>query len=187
MTISAICKSNAKTKAVTAALAITAAVLMPQLFHAVGAVSGLGAAPGRAFLPMHIPVLLAGFLAGPVVGLAAGIISPLVSFAISGMPAASLLPVMMLELAAYGAAAGLLSRVKLPGVVKLLAAQLCGRAVYAAAVLAAVYLFGSVSLTPAQILPAFAAGIPGLLLQLAVIPLMLYRLDGVKVGKRHDS
>lgn len=186
MTLSALCKTNTKIKALAAAIAITAAILLPQLFHAVGSISGLGAAPGRAFLPMQLPVFLAGFAAGPIAGLAAGLLSPVISFAISGMPTAAQLPIMMVELAAYGLSAGLLSGVRLPSVIKLLAAQLSGRIVSAGAVLTGIYLLGNTSLTAAQIWNTAAAGLPGILLQLAVIPLILYRLDGVKVEKRHD-
>ena len=55
-----------RNKSITMLLAVAVSVLLPQLFHAVGAVSGLGAALGSTFLPMHLPVLLAGLIAGPV-------------------------------------------------------------------------------------------------------------------------
>ena len=65
---------------------------------------------GEVFLPMHLPVLLAGFCLGPLFGGAVGILTPLASCLVTGMamPAPAILPFMVVELAVYGAAAGLL-------------------------------------------------------------------------------
>ena len=41
---------------------------------------------GRALLPMHIPVLLAGFICGPSLGLAAGAVTPLLRSVLFGTP-----------------------------------------------------------------------------------------------------
>ncbi len=159
----------------TTAIAVFAAVLLPQLFHAVGAISGTGAALGAALLPMHLPVLLAAFAAGPVVGCLAGIISPLVSFAVSGMPTAALLPFMMIELGVYGLTAGLLSKTKLNSFVQLLLTQIAGRAARALAIVAVITLLGNTALTFADI-PAFVTtGLFGILLQWAIVPLMTHR------------
>ena len=57
----------------TAVIAASSAVLLPQVFHAIGVISGTGAAAGAALLPMHLPVILCGFLAGPSAGIIAGI------------------------------------------------------------------------------------------------------------------
>ena len=135
-------KQSAAGAALRIALTVAAAVLLPQLFHAVGAISGTGTALGAALLPMHIPVLLAGLLYGPVVGVAAGVLSPLLSAAVSDMPTAALLPFMVLELGVYGLTSGFLSRTGLHGFTKLLLAQLAGRAARALAVLTAIYLMG---------------------------------------------
>ena len=130
-----------KARTAATAVAVVAAVALPQLFHALGAVSGLGTALGETFLPMHIPVLLIGLMAGPAAGLAAGVLSPLVSFAISGMPTALMLPFILTELAGYGLAAGLLAKTRMPSFAKLLIAQDSGRALRSIAVLLAVYAF----------------------------------------------
>ena len=178
-------KTAVKSKAVTAALAVAAAVLLPQLFHAVGAVSGTGAVLGAAFLPMHLPVLLAGLLGGPLAGLVAGAASPLISFLLTGlwganMPGIAVLPFMVLELAGYGLAGGLLCKRKLPVFVKLLIAQAAGRLVRAIAVLVAVYGFGSETVQVAGIWNMVTAGLPGIILQWALIPLLLYRMKGLQ-------
>ncbi len=169
-----------KSKSITAALAVAAALALPQVFHAVGMASGTGNLLGSAFLPMHLPVLLAGLLGGPLAGLVAGTASPILSFAISGMPAAAVLPFMVLELAVYGLAGGLLCKTRLPVFVKLLIAQLAGRAARAAAVVAAIYLLGSETVQLASIWTMVTTGLPGILLQWALIPLLLYRMEGLK-------
>lgn len=173
-------KKALKFKSITVLIAVTAALALPQLFHAIGAVSGLGNALGAAFLPMHLPVLLAGFLAGPIVGVIAGAFSPLISFALSGMPALGLLPFMIVELAGYGLIAGLLSKQKMPSFGKLLLVQLVGRLLRAAAVLFAVYAVGSTTVQVAQIWNMVLQGLPGIFLQWALIPLLLYRMEGLK-------
>lgn len=173
-------KKKVQAKTVAFVLAVAGAVALPQLFHAVGIASGLGNALGAAFLPMHLPVLLAGFLAGPTAGLLAGAFSPLVSFAISGMPAAAMLPFMMVELAGYGLFAGLLTGTRLPGFVQLLAVQAGGRALRAVAILLAIYGFGRSNMEVAQIWNIVLTGLPGILLQWAVVPLLLYRVKGLK-------
>lgn len=166
-------------KARTAATlaAVIAAVAVPQFFHMLGAASGMGAALGQTLLPMHLPILLVGLLAGPAAGLVAGALGPIASFALSGMPSAATLPFMILELAGYGLAAGLLAGTKLPAFAKVLLAQLAGRLVRAIAVLAAVYGLGAQTVAVASIWTSVAAGLPGLVLQWSLLPLMLFWLE----------
>lgn len=172
-----------KTKTAATAVAVVAAVALPQLFHAVGAVSGLGTALGETFLPMHLPVLLIGLLAGPVAGLAAGILSPLVSFALSGMPGALMLPFITVELAGYGLVSGLLAGTRMHKFWKLLITQAAGRALRAAAVLIAVYGFGS-QVAVASIWSSIVTGLPGILLQWALLPLLMFWIEK---GVRKDG
>ncbi len=169
-----------KVKSITAVLAVALSVALPQIFHAVGLLSGMGNALGAAFLPMHIPVLLAGLLAGPIVGVVAGGISPLISFAISGMPAAALLPFMMIELAAYGLIAGFLCNVRMPVFVKVLLIQVGGRLARAAAILISVYAFSNTTIGLEQAWNVVVIGLPGILLQWLLIPLLIYRCKDLK-------
>ncbi len=156
---------------------VVAAIALPWIFHTVGKISGLGTALGASFLPMHVGVFAAAILAGPLVGLAAGILSPLISFALTGMPLAGALPLMLVEVAAYGLSAGLLAKhTRLPVVGTLFAAQLAGRLLRAAVIFAAVKFFGSESLRIPMIWGASITGLPGILLQLALVPLLVYRL-----------
>lgn len=176
----AINKKAALAKALIAVTGIACAVALPQLFHMIGIASGTGAALGSALLPMQLPVLIAGILGGPAAGVTAGIISPLVSFALSEMPSAAVLPFMVIELGVYGLTAGLLARTKLNSFAGLLITQLAGRAARALAIVAAIYVFGNVQLTLAAIPEFITAGIFGILVQWAAVPYLSERLERVK-------
>lgn len=174
-------RKTAVTKTLIAAAAVIGAVALPQIFHLIGVVSGTGAAVGTALLPMHIPVLLAGFIGGPLSGLAAGVLSPMLSFALTQMPTAALLPLMIIELGVYGLLAGLLSRVKLNSFIKLLIVQAAGRIARAAATLAAVYIFGSTAFTAEAAWTFVTAGLFGILIQWALIPMLTEKLGANKL------
>lgn len=177
-------KLSIKAQTLYTVAAIAAAVAVPQLFHAVGALSGAGTLPGETFLPMHLPIILVGLLAGPYAGAVAGLLGPLMSFALSGMPTAAMLPFMMLELCGYGLAAGLLRNVKMPSIAKVLIAQVGGRAIRAIAVLVAVYALGNSNIGVASIWKSIAVGLPGLVLQWSLLPLIAYRVDNIKKNEQ---
>lgn len=164
-------KKSSAYKIITIFAAITASIILPQIFHVIGAATGTGNAVGAALLPMHIPVILAGFIGGPIVGVIAGILSPIVSFAISSMPAAAILPFMVIELGVYGLTAGLICDVKFNSFAKLVIVQFSGRAARSLAILVAVYALESTAFTVASIGEFIIAGIGGIILQWAVIPL----------------
>lgn len=170
---------SVKIQTIAAISATAAAVVVPQIFHALGYIAGTGTALGETFLPMHLPIILVGLLAGPYAGAIAGLLGPALSFAITGMPVAAMLPFMMAELCAYGLAAGLLRNAKLPTVVKVLAVQAAGRAVKVLAILAAGAL-GSTAVGAASVWNAVLTGIFGIVLQLAFIPLIIYRVENMK-------
>lgn len=161
---------------ITMLLAVAAAVILPQIFHGIGVLSGAGAVPGTVFLPMHIPVIIAGLMGGPVVGIVAGVLSPIISFGFTNMPGIALLPFVTIELAGYGLVGGLLSKSGAPVFGKLVITQLAGRALRILAVLCA-YVFLSYQ-DISQIWGMIISGLPGIILQWAFIPLLMYRLDG---------
>ena len=173
-----------KTQTLATIAAIVGAVAVPQIFHALGAVSGLGTALGETFLPMHLPIILVGLLAGPFAGAISGLLGPLMSFALSGMPGIVMLPVMMIELCAYGLFAGLLRNSKIPTIGKVLIVQISGRVARAAAILLAVYVFGNGSIKLASIWLSIGTGIFGLALQWTLLPLLIYRVENMK---KHEN
>lgn len=162
-----------KMQTLCAVAAAAGAVLLPRIFHAVGAVSGFGAGLGEAFLPMHLPVILVGLLAGPFAGALSGALAPIVSFLLSGMPGAAMVPFMALELCSYGLFAGLIRSANIPSVLKVLSVQLAGRLVRALAILSAFYAFGSTAVPVSIIWTSILTGIPGVILQLTLIPLIV--------------
>ncbi len=152
-------------------LFLALAVILPQIFHLLG-----GAQLGRIFLPMHLPVFLAGMVVGPGAGFLVGVIAPVLSHLLTGMPALSppVLFLMMVELPAYGLVAGYLYRNKEQSLfTALLAAMVGGRLTMA---VSAPYFFagGQFPITAtAYVKGALVAGLPGLLLQLILIPVLL--------------
>lgn len=137
---------------------------------------------GNALCPMHIPVLLCGFFCGPWYALAVGFIAPLLRFVIFGMP--PIMPIgiaMCFELATYGLMAGLLYKwlpKKKPYVyVALIGAMLCGRVVWGAV---RVILFGlgqSEFGWEAFMSGAFLNAIPGIVIQIVLIPIVVIALE----------
>lgn len=180
MILTQVKRFSVKIQLVWGILAAASAVLLPQIFHAVGVVSGTGPLLGKVFLPMHIPVILAGLIFGSFAGVVAGVLSPVLSFIITGMPDSALLPFIVVELVCYGLAAGLLVKTKLPVFAKLVIIQLAGRALRIISVLIALYGFGSQLNAVSVLKEMFVVSLPGILLQWAVIPLIIYRINGIK-------
>lgn len=159
-------------KIVYGGLLIAIGVILPQLFHI------FGQSAGQTFLPMHIPVILAGMLIGPVWGLGVAVIVPILSSLITGMPPVPMLYFMLFELAAYAVVSGLLSKKGLNVYLNLAITILCGRAVYGLSLVAAVNLF---SFAPpfanaTAFFTGLAAGLPGVVLQFIAIPLLMFAL-----------
>lgn len=136
---------------------------------------------GNALCPMHFPVLLCGFFCGPWYALLVGFAAPLVRFVLFGMP--PLMPTgiaMSFELAAYGFAAGFLYQ-RLSGkkggiMLSLLPAMLAGRAVWGA-VRVILYGLGKSGFGwTAFMAGAFLNAIPGIILQIIVIPVLVSAL-----------
>lgn len=150
---------------------IALGVVLPQLFHI------FGPQAGQMFLPMHIPVLLAGLLIGPYWGLAVGLISPILSSVITGMPPIPMLYFMLFELVTYAVVAGLLSG-KMNIYFVLIITLICGRAVNGLAMILAVNLF-SLSFPFANTAAFFGGivkGLPGIAIQLVLIPPIIFAL-----------
>ena len=171
MKTKAISMMEIRRKALLTALMVSVAVILPQVCHLLGAQLGYGSKLGEMLLPMHLPVMLAGLLWGPWAGFACGMLSPIVSFALTGMPGAALLPFMTVELAVYGLSAGLLSKTNLPTLLQVALTQVAGRVARAAVLAAAIYGFGFDCLPISIVWTSIAAGVVGIVIQWAVLPL----------------
>ena len=135
---------------------------------------GLGIA-GTVLLPMHIPVFICGLVCGGALGAACGFILPILSSLLTGMPAVyPMMVIMSFELMTYGAVSGFLySRTKL-GKIRfgvypaMIAAMICGRAVYALVFRILLSISGQLRALTAW--GAFVTGLPGITVQLLLIP-----------------
>ncbi len=169
---------------VLAALFLALAYVLPFL---TGQIPEIGA----MLCPMHIPVLLCGFICGWPWGLGVGLVAPLFRSLTLGMP--PLFPTatcMALELAAYGAIAGLLHRLlprKKPFVyVSLPVAMLAGRLVWGAAMFVSMGASGGSFTLAAFLAGAVTNAIPGIIAQLVLVPPLVMVLDDSRILKpRH--
>ncbi len=134
---------------------------------------------GSMLLPMHLPVLLCGFVCGWPYGLAVGAIAPLLRSVTFGMP--PMMPTavaMAFELAAYGLLCGLLYKALPKRIafvyVSLLLSMVGGRIVWGFVM----YLITGSALTFEVFLSAVIINaVPGIILQIVLIPLIVIALN----------
>lgn len=169
-------------KLVLAAVCAALCVAVPMAFHSIPNA-------GQVFLPMHIPVLLCGMLCSWPLGLACGLIGPLLSSLLTGMPLPAVLPGMMVECAVYGCASGILTQCVRTGnryadlFLSLVPAMLLGRVL--SGIVKALILTPGLSLT-AWATASFATSLPGIAIQLILIPVLVLGLERAKlIPKRY--
>lgn len=137
---------------------------------------------GSMLCPMHIPVLLCGFFCGAPWGFAIGCIAPILRSVILGMP--PMFPTafcMAFELAAYGFVAGFLYN-KLAGkkvnvYVSLFCAMIVGRLVWGIAMFCYMGLDATKFGFDAFLAGAVLNAAPGIILQVILIPIMVFTLE----------
>lgn len=134
---------------------------------------------GNMLLPMHLPVMLCGLICGWKYGGVVGFILPLLRSLLFGRPV--MYPnaaAMALELMTYGIVVGLvytaLGRGRLWQVyAALVSAMLAGRAVWGCVYAALLGASGSAFTLSAFLAGAFLNAIPGIVLQLVLIPAII--------------
>ena len=165
-------------KLILAALCVALCVVLPMAFHVIPNA-------GSVMLPMHIPVLLCGLVCGWPYGLACGLLGPMLSSLLTGMPPAAVLPSMMTECAVYGLVSGLmLLYVRTKSVcadlyISMVAAMLLGR-ILGGAAKALLFAPGTMTLK-LWATGYFVTGLPGIAVQLAVIPGLVMALMKAKM------
>jgi hypothetical protein len=163
-------------KLLLSALFIAMGIVLPMGFHAFGM--------GRAFLPMHIPVLFAGIYLGWRTGLVVGAATPALSGLLTGMP--PFVPptafAMMVELPIYGVLVDVFYRLmRLRPAVAVALAALSGRVAYGLIGYLAFPLLGLPEVSPLYPVTAgLVASLPGVILQTVVVPLVVSRLRPVE-------
>jgi niacin transporter len=174
-------------KITLSAMFLALAIIIPRIFH-------IFPGSGGVFLPMHIPGLLCGFVIGWQYGFAVGLAAPILNCLISGMPVMAKVPYMTAELATYGLCAGLfyvtlnLRKLKIGSFpvgafVALAASLVVGRVVYALSLILALYAFGVSGANPLAVIDAFVTGIPGVVIQLVLIPVLLEVMEKTHIFK----
>ena len=162
------------TKLVYAAMCLALALVLPFLTGQIPEI-------GSMLCPMHIPALLCGFFCGWPWGLAVGLIAPILRSLLFGMP--PMFPTalcMSLELATYGAVSGFLYS-KLPQkkasiYVALLTAMVAGRLVWGVARFLCAGLNVSAFGISAFWAGAVTTAIPGIIVQILLIPILVMAL-----------
>jgi len=168
-------------KMVLAALFLALAFVLPFLTGQIPEI-------GSMLCPMHIPVLLCGFVCGWPWGLAVGVVAPILRSVTLGMPPMFPTAVCMAaELAAYGAVSGLmyklLPRKKLSIYASLLIAMVMGRLVWGAAMFACMGISGGSFGFAAFLAGAVTNAVPGIILQVVLIPVVVMILEKLKLLK----
>ncbi len=173
-------KHNRLVKMILSAAFLALAYVMPFL-------TGQLPEIGSMLCPLHIPVLLCGFICGWPWGFAVGFIAPLFRSVTLGMP--PLFPTavcMAFELATYGAIAGFMHKMlprKKPYIyVSLLTAMVIGRLVWGTAMFLCLGLSGGNFTFAAFLAGAVTNAIPGIILQIILIPVLVMVLDRPKIS-----
>ncbi len=169
-------------KLATGGMMLAAGVVIPWIFHALG-ISELG----KMFLPMHLSVFVAGVFLGKYYGLAIGFLTPLLN-SLFGMPMFPMNLIMACELAGYGFFSGLFTSGKAGKGIRLfgkniqiflglLLSMVLGRILYAGALYVAINQLGFEKLPkPLSIVAATGTAVPGIILQLILVPAIVYVL-----------
>ena len=140
---------------------------------------------GNMLLPMHLPVLLCGLVCGYKYGLAVGFILPVSRSLIFSMPVIyPTATAMAFELATYGFVIGILFAISkkqnLFAIYRaLIAAMIAGRIVWGIAQSIMLGFAGNSFGISAFVAGAFLNAIPGIILQLILVPSIVIALDRV--------
>lgn len=141
-----------------------ASVALPMIAHIL-----VGPSAGQLFLPIQLFVFAAALLLGWQAGIIVGILSALISFSLTGMPPAAILPIITIELALYGFLAGYFFRDKKWNLYpSLIGAMALGR----------IILIAVISILPVKVsainyvFSAAKTGAIGIAIQLILVPLI---------------
>lgn len=166
-------------KLVLLALFLALGLVMPFLTAQVPSV-------GSRLLPMHIPVLLCGFICGWPYGLIVGLIVPVFRSMLFGMPPMFPTAVAMaFELAVYGCISGFLYKLfpkkNVFIFVSLILSMICGRIIWGIVSLFLYGLSGTAFTWKMFMAGAFLNAIPGIIIQIIIIPIIIIALSRAKL------
>lgn len=143
---------------------------------------------GSMLCPMHIPVILAGYICSGPWGFIVGLIAPILrSLIFAAPPMFPKAVAMSFELAAYGLFSSLLSRrlsKKISGIyISLIISMILGRLVWGVAMFALTSFSGGTFGLAAFISSAVINALPGIAVQLIVIPVIIIMLQRKHITK----
>jgi hypothetical protein len=179
--------TNARTYIIIVAFTALS-VLTPWLFHRIPTA-------GPTYLPMHFFVFAAALTCGWQAGAIVGLLTPFASYLVSGMPATTVLPQIAVEVTFYGIIAGFLrQKLNLRVAWSLLGAMVGGRI----ALLLTIYIVQAItghvysplgpSATPtAAVWNTISQAWPGILIQLALIPLAFWVVEHLTAKKQNKA
>lgn len=154
---------------VTAGLLLALGIILPTIVH----MSGIN---GAMFLPMHIPVLIAGLTLGSTYGLIVGVLLPIINHLLTGMPPIPNYWIMIVELALYGLVSGFLyNKTKKNLWLSLIISMIVGRIGGALMVLILGRGFGIKAIPPlgGYLKVITLTALPGIIIQLILIPMIV--------------
>lgn len=152
-------------------------ILLPFIFHQ-AFTPPIGREVSTFLNPMHYAAFLAGGFFGPIVGLLVGFFTVFLSSTITTMPPYPLSLFMIFESATYGIVFGYLYYKKHLNIyISLIAAMVIGRIVF----VFASFVIGSVLMDSTfafvSTLISFAKGLVGAAVQIAIIPIVVSRIN----------
>lgn len=171
-----------KRKMILSAFFIALGLLMPFLTGQIREI-------GNKLLPMHIPVLLCGYICGWKYGLLVGFVTPLLRSMLFGMPLPMMAVGMAFELATYGAITGMLyqklRRTKTAIYLSLVVSMIVGRAIWGLVSIVLYGIQGNVFSWSIFLGGAILNAIPGMILQIVLIPILVMAIEKTGVMKNN--
>lgn len=155
---------------IVSAMMAALAIVLPMAFHAVGL--------GNKFLPMLLPLLLNGYLSTLPWAILTAIIAPWLSAALTGMP--PIYPPVALVMSCEGVVlAGVASTLYRTTCRRIWPALICAIVLSRATSFALTWYFASIFHLPCVVsaTAALAEGLPGVALQVIVIPIVMRGLQ----------
>lgn len=162
-------------KTVYGAFFIILGILFSQMFHIFG-----GPITGQMILPMHFPVFISGIVFGPFLGVIVGILTPLISALFTGMPplAPPIAVLMMFELGFYGLLSGwFYKRLNYNVFISIFFSMFVGRIGLGLVLYSIMPLIGFKVNVIKMISGSVITGLPGIVLQLILIPVIIKKTD----------
>lgn len=148
---------------------------------------------GDSLLPMHLPVMLCGAICGWKYGLTIGMAMPIIRSVSFGMPPIYPNAVWMaIELATYGLVIGILySKLRAKGtrgiILALIISMLAGRIAWGVSKAVLLGVTDKGFTMHAFLVGGFADAVPGIIIQLILVPVIVGIVEHTSKNKRGDS